>query len=31
MTVPDWVWFIGFFAAYFVLVRWVFPRMGVGT
>lgn len=30
-VVPDWVWFLGFFTAYIVLVRWVFPRLGVGT
>lgn len=30
-NIPDWVWFIGFFAAYFFLMRWVFPRMGVAT
>lgn len=29
--VPDWVWFVGFFAAYMVLMRWILPRMGVGT
>jgi len=29
--VPDWVWFAGFFAASFALLRWLLPRMGVGT
>ncbi len=28
---PDWFWFVLFFAAYFVLMRWVLPRMGVAT
>ena len=27
----DWLWFVGFFAAYFVLMRWVLPRLGVPT
>jgi uncharacterized membrane protein YdcZ (DUF606 family) len=30
-SIPDWVWMMGFFAVWFVLMRWVFPRMGVGT
>jgi hypothetical protein len=28
---PDWLWFITFFAAYIVLMRWVLPRLGVPT
>lgn len=28
---PDWLWFIGFFIAYVVLMRWVLPRLGVPT
>jgi len=28
---PDWLGFIGFFAGYFVLMRWVLPRLGVPT
>lgn len=28
---PDWLWFIGFFAVYIVLMRWVLPRLGVPT
>jgi len=28
---PDWLWFIGFFVAYIVLMRWVLPRLGVPT
>jgi hypothetical protein len=27
----DWLWFVVFFAAYFVLMRWVLPRLGVPT
>ena len=27
----DWLWFIGFFAAYIVLMRWVLPRFGIFT
>lgn len=27
----DWLWFLGFFAAYIVLMRWVLPRLGVPT
>ncbi len=30
-SIPDWVLMIGFFAAWFVLMKWVLPRMGVGT
>ncbi len=28
---PDWFWMILFFVAYFALVRWVLPRLGVPT
>jgi len=28
---PDWLWFVGFFAAYIVLMRWVLPRLDVPT
>jgi uncharacterized membrane protein YdcZ (DUF606 family) len=28
---PDWLWFVGVFAAYIVLMRWVLPRLGVPT
>ncbi len=27
----DWFWFIAFFVAYIVLMRWVMPRLGVRT
>jgi hypothetical protein len=27
----NWLWFIGFFVAYVVLMRWVLPRLGVRT
>ena len=27
----DWFWFVGFLAAYIVLMRWVLPRLGVPT
>jgi len=27
----DFLWFVGFFAAYIVLMRWVLPRLGVPT
>ena len=27
----DLLWFVGFFAAYIVLMRWVLPRLGVTT
>jgi hypothetical protein len=27
----DWLWFVAFFAAYIVLMRWVLPRLGVPT
>jgi hypothetical protein len=29
--VPDFVLIVLLFAAYFVVMRWVFPRLGVGT
>jgi hypothetical protein len=28
---PDWLWFVAFFAFYIVLMRWVLPRLGVPT
>jgi hypothetical protein len=28
---PDWLWFIAFFVAYIVPMRWVMPRLGVRT
>lgn len=28
---PDWVWFIGIFAAYLILTRWLLPKMGIRT
>jgi hypothetical protein len=28
---PDWLWFVVFFAAYILLMRWVLPRLGVPT
>jgi hypothetical protein len=28
---PDWLWFIAFFVAYIVLMRWVLPHPGVRT
>jgi len=31
VTMSDWFWFIGFFAAYIVLMRWVLPRFGIFT
>jgi hypothetical protein len=27
----DWLWFIGFFAGYIILMRWVLPRFGIPT
>ena len=27
----EWLWFVGFFAVYIVLMRWVLPRLGVPT
>jgi hypothetical protein len=28
---PEWFWFLLFFAAYIALMRWVLPRAGVPT
>ncbi len=28
---PDWLWFVLFFIAYFVVMRWVLPLLGVPT
>lgn len=28
---PDWLWFVAFFVAYIVLMRWVLPHLGVRT
>ncbi len=28
---PEWIWLALFFAAYFILMRWVLPRLGVPT
>jgi hypothetical protein len=28
---PDWLWFIVFFVAYIVLMRWLLPRLGMRT
>jgi len=28
---PDWGWIVLFMVGYFVLMRWVLPRMGVAT
>jgi hypothetical protein len=28
---PEWIWFIIFFVAYILLMRWVLPRLGVPT
>ena len=28
---PDWRWMVLFLVGYFVLMRWVLPRMGVAT
>ena len=30
-SMPEWLWFIAFLAAYIVLMRWVLPRLGVPT
>lgn len=27
----DWMWFAVFMVGYFILMRWVLPRMGVQT
>jgi hypothetical protein len=31
VTVPDWLQIILVMAAYIVLMRWVLPRLGIGT
>ena len=28
---PEWIWFVYFFAGYFILMRWVLPLLGVPT
>ncbi len=28
---PEWVWILLILAIYFLLVRWVFPRLGIPT
>jgi len=28
---PEWLWFVAFFAVYILLMRWVLPRLGVPT
>jgi hypothetical protein len=28
---PEWIWFVIFFVAYILLMRWVLPRLGVPT
>jgi hypothetical protein len=28
---PDFLWILLFFAAYFAMMRWVLPRFGVQT
>jgi len=28
---PDWLIYLGFVLAYFVVMRWVLPRFGVQT
>jgi hypothetical protein len=28
---PEWIVFLLFFAAYFILMRWILPRLGVQT
>lgn len=28
---PDWLWIPIFFVAYFALMRWALPRLGVPT
>jgi len=30
-VMADWVWSIAFFLVWFVLIRWVISRAGVGT
>jgi hypothetical protein len=28
---PEWLWIVLIFLGYMALMRWVLPRMGVGT
>ncbi len=28
---PEWIWFAVFFAGYWIVMRWVLPRLGVQT
>jgi hypothetical protein len=28
---PEWIVFLLFFAAYFILMRWILPKLGVQT
>lgn len=28
---PEWIWFAIFFAGYWIVMRWVLPRLGVQT
>jgi hypothetical protein len=28
---PEWIWFLVFFAGYIALMGWVLPRMGAPT
>ena len=28
---PDWLWILLFFVAWFALMRWILPRLGVPT
>lgn len=28
---PEWVWFVVLIAGYWVVMRWVLPRLGVPT
>jgi hypothetical protein len=28
---PEWVSFIGFVVAYFIVMKWVLPKLGVPT
>jgi hypothetical protein len=28
---PEWLWLLLFFAAYFAVMRWLLPRLGVPT
>ena len=31
IKMPGWVVFLLFFAAYFILMRWILPRLGIQT